>query len=141
MSQEVKIKSVVRKVNKLFPSCKVIMQDSNYPTEAVLHPMQQFAFQNSQQWEGVAMSVNNMLAQMQGLGLYSYYDFDNKSRKGSASLYDAQKREYLIEGLDTFEAIIKIMFMSLMGIPFTDKQQQAYYELMEADRNIAQILD
>ena len=133
-------KQVIRKINKLFPSCKELMTKEEYMMDKIVHPITLMAFRDSNQWEGVAQAVGNMLMSMTGRGLVEYYGFE-KNGNGSASVYDFSGNTYEIEGLDKFEAMLKIMFMSILGKPFSDKQHEAYLDFMEVDRKIARIFN
>jgi len=116
------------------------MNDDKYGIHHLLHPMQKFAFSNSQEWEGVAMAVNNMLFHMFDKGLYNSYAF-NKNGKGSAQVLPAYGDPIEVN-FEEFQAIIKIMMIFNMGlVKPTSKQYDAYMNFKSSDSRIYKILD
>lgn len=133
-------KTPAQVVNEVFPSCHELMNDDKYGVHHLLHPIQKFAFSNSQEWEGVAMAVNNMLFHMFDKGLYDSYAF-NKNGKGSAHILPAHGDPIEVN-FEEFQAIIKIMMIFNMGlVKPTSKQYDAYMNFKISDSRIYKILD
>ena len=142
LSKQVKNQVVMtpaQKVLNVFPSFNEMMNDDKYGVQHLLHPMQKFAFSNSQQWEGVAIAVNNMCYGMYNRELYTSYAI--KGNKGSAYVLPAHGEEIKVDG-DEFKAIISIMLIFNMGlVQPTNTQIRAYENFYYNDNRIFKILN
>lgn len=128
-----------QKVLKVFPSFNEMMNDEKYGVQHLLHPIQKWAFSNSNQWEGIAMAVNNMCLGMYNRELYTSYAINGS--KGSAYVLPAFGDEIKVDA-DEFKAIISIMFIFNMGlVKPTAKQIKAYEDFYYNDSRIYKILN
>ncbi len=135
-----KAASAAQKVVNAFPSFDELMNDPKYMAHKVLNPLQYYAFQKSQQWEGIAMAANNMCHGMFGRELYGSYSF-SKSGKGYAQVYPAHG-DAIEVGFDDFCAIIKSIFVINMGTnSLTEKQVNLYDKWRYNDSSICKIMD
>jgi hypothetical protein len=126
-------------VIKEFPSFDELINDDKYGVNYILHPLQRFAFSKSNQWEGIAIGINNMCSQMFGREFYTSYLFNNS--KGSASVLPAYGDEIEVD-FNEFQALIKIMMIFNMGLVTpTTKQIKAYENFKYNNPKIYKILD
>ena len=133
------ISKTAKKVNEVFPSFDELMNDAKYKAHQVLHPLQKYAFSKSQQWEGIAMAVDNMSRHMFGRPFYNFYIFNNE--KGHAEIINNSGKSITVE-FEEFCALIKIVFLFNMGVVEpTRKQYEAYLHFKSSDDRMFNILD
>lgn len=134
-----KVSNPAQQVIDLFPSFDELINNDKYGVQHLLHPFTKKAFSKSNQWEGIAMAVDNMCEQMYGKRFYTSYAFTNS--EGSASVLPAYGDEISVNKKE-FQALLKIMIIFNMGmVSPTDKQYEAYLDFKSSDSRIYKILD
>ncbi len=126
-----------KRVVDLYPTFHELMKDKHL--EKVLHPIQRVAFMNSQEWEGVAMALNNMMLGVFDIGWYNDYSITKKGN-GSATVLDSQSREYEVNGY-TFWAMTKMVFCEYLEYDLSDEALRASQDFKWHNKDVSRILD
>ena len=144
-----KTEDKAKRVLEVFPSFHELMnsESMNFLIEhRIMNPMAVFAFRNSQEWEGIAIAVQNMCMSMQGRPFDDGYCFPNNKEKGIVKCYPAYGEPLEITSLTVYKALLICMFCSWMNIGVfsldenylkthkkeIEEQSKAYYSFLDS---------
>ena len=123
-----------------FPSAHEIMNGPQIKN--VLHPLMIMAFSRSQEWEGVAMAVNQMCISALDRPFYKDgYMFPGNSENGTVICYTAMGDEIEIRSLKVFKALCISFYCVWLGLISNDSQVEAYENFRLEDIKIYRIFD
>ena len=132
-------KSIAKQLSDALPSFKELVNSEEMTK--VVHPMQMFGWKNQpNEWELVVIAVDNMMRHMQGQGFYSSYACENDASEGWAYLLDHSGTEHRVNA-EEFFAIAKLMFVTWLQLPMSDKAYDLYLDFKASDNKIWKILD
>lgn len=149
-----KMQKAAKELLKVFPSCHDLM--NHEITYKILNPFHIAAFSNSQEWEGLAMAVNEMCLRAQDRPFYKNYCFYDNKEEGRVEVFPANGESITINHLSVFKALLIIMFCSWLQLEvfardkkeyekkskdIREKQSQARLNFISSDCTIYQILD
>ena len=146
------------KVLDTFPSMNELMNSKEMKMlikDGIMHPIAWHGFKDSQEWEGIAIAVQNLCVAVQDKPFDNGYQFPGNNEKGSAFVYPAYGDPIEITSLTVYKALLTIMFCSWMEIGVfsrdrdyhknnkekLDKQHEAYLNFKSSDGKIYNILD
>ena len=150
-TMEKKTIDTAKRILEVFPSFNRLMNDTEYSNiRNILNPLALCGFQNSQEWEGIAIAVNNMCICAQKREFYKGgYFFPGNSEKGTVKVLDVNDREFDIDNLYIFKALILLMYCNWNNLGCfgnteayqKTRKQFSLYVLFLQDPIIAKILD